>query len=70
MSTILGLDIGTEFVKAVLAKPDGKGNLEILAACKARQKEGSMHAGAISDISAVISTCEEALVKVEDVTGE
>ncbi|MBR5046388.1 pilus assembly protein PilM [Candidatus Saccharibacteria bacterium] len=70
MSTILGLDIGTEFVKAVLAKPDGKGNLEILAACKARQKEGSMHAGAISDITAVISTCEEALVKVEDVTGE
>ena len=70
MSTILGLDIGTEFVKAVLARPNKKGDLEILASAKARQKEGSMHAGAISDISAVISTCEEALVKVEDKTGE
>lgn len=70
MSTILGLDIGTEFVKAVLASPDKKGNLEILAAAKARQKEGSMHAGAISDIPAVISACEEALVEVEDKAGE
>lgn len=70
MSTILGLDIGTEFVKAVLAEPNKKGDLEILAAAKARQKEGSMHAGAISDIQAVISTCEEALVEVEDKAGE
>lgn len=70
MSTILGLDIGTEFVKAVLARPNKKGDLEILASAKAHQKEGSMHAGAISDIPAVISTCEEALVKVEDKTGE
>lgn len=70
MSTILGLDIGTEFVKAVLAEPNKKGDLEILAAAKARQKEGSMHAGAISDIQAVISTCEEVLVEVEDKAGE
>lgn len=70
MSTILGLDIGTEFVKAVLAEPNKKGDLKILAAAKARQKEGSMHAGAISDIPAVISTCEEALVEVEDKAGE
>ncbi len=70
MSTILGLDIGTEFVKAVLAKPSKKGDLEILAIGKAHQKHGSMHAGAIADIPAVISTCEEALVQVEDKTGE
>ncbi|MBR0242677.1 pilus assembly protein PilM [Candidatus Saccharibacteria bacterium] len=70
MSTILGLDIGTEFVKAVLAKPNKKGDLEILATAKSHQREGSMHAGAISDISAVISTCEEALVEVEDKVGE
>lgn len=70
MSTILGLDIGTEFVKAVLARPSKKGNLEIIATAKSRQHEGSMHAGAISDITAVISTCEEALVKVEDKAGE
>lgn len=70
MSTILGLDIGTEFVKAVLAKPGKKGELKILAAAKSKQQEGSMHAGAISDIPAVISSCEEALVQVEDRAGE
>ena len=70
MSTILGLDIGTEFIKAVLAKPGKKGELKILAAAKSKQQEGSMHAGAISDIPAVISSCEEALVQVEDRAGE
>jgi cell division protein FtsA len=70
MSTILGLDIGTEYVKAVLAKPDKKGALEILGVGKAHQKEGNMHAGAIADIPAVVATCEEALVQVEDESGE
>ena len=70
MSTILGLDIGTEFVKAVLAKPTGRGGLKILVAAKAPQQEGSMHAGAISDIPAVVAACEDALVQVEDKAGE
>lgn len=70
MNTILGLDIGTEFVKAVLAKPSKKGNLEILGIGKARQAEGNMHAGAIADIPAVVATCEDALVKVEEEAGE
>ena len=70
MSTILGLDIGTEFVKAVLAKPGKKGNLEILGIGKAKQAEGSMYAGAVADISAVVATCEKALLQVEETTGE
>ncbi len=70
MRTILGLDIGTEFVKAVLARPAKKGNLEILGVGKAKQKDGSMYNGAIADIPAVVATCEEALVKVEDESGE
>lgn len=70
MSTILGLDIGTEFVKAVLGKPGKKGNIEILGVAKVRQKEGNMYNGAIADIPAVVATCEEALVKVEDQSGE
>lgn len=70
MSTILGLDIGTEFVKAVLARPAKKGNLEILGVGKAKQKDGSMYNGAIADIPAVVATCEEALVKVEDESDE
>ena len=70
MSTILGLDIGTEFVKAVLAKPTKNGNLEILGVGKARQVEGNMHAGAVADIPAVVNVCEEALVQVEEQAGE
>lgn len=70
MSTILGLDIGTEFVKAILAKPGDHGELEILAAAKSRQRDGSMYAGAISDIPAVVAACENALVAVEDRAGE
>ncbi len=70
MNTILGLDIGTEFVKAVLARPTKKGDLEILGIGKAKQSEGNMHAGAIADIPAVVATCEEALVKVEDQAKE
>lgn len=70
MSTILGLDIGTEFVKAVLARPTKKGDLEILGVGKARQVDGNMHAGAVADIPAVVNVCEEALVKVEEQAGE
>ena len=70
MSTILGLDIGTEFVKAVLARPDKKGNLKILGVGKAKQTEGNMYNGAIADIPAVVGVCEEALVKVEEQAGE
>lgn len=70
MSTILGLDIGTEFVKAVLARPAKKGDIEILGVAKVKQQDGSMFSGAIADIPAVVSTCEEALVKVEDQSGE
>lgn len=70
MSTILALDIGTEFVKAILAKPSKKGRLEILGVGKARQVEGNMHAGAVADIPAVVNVCEEALVKAEEQAGE
>lgn len=70
MSTILALDIGTEFVKAILARPNKKGNLEVLGVGRARQVEGNMHAGAVADIPAVVSVCEDALVQVEEQAGE
>lgn len=70
MSTILGLDIGTEFVKAVLARPVKKGDLEILGVGKARQSEGSMFNGAVADIPAVVATCEKALNEAETEAGE
>jgi cell division protein FtsA len=70
MSTILALDIGTEFVKAILAKPSKKGVLEILGVGKAKQADGNMHAGAVADIPAVVSVCEKALLQVEEQAGE
>ena len=70
MNTILGLDIGTEYVKAVLAKPDKKGNLAVLGVGKAKQQEGSMIAGAIADIPAVVAVCEKAIYEVEQEAGE
>lgn len=70
MSTILGLDIGTEFVKAVLARPNKKGELEILGVAKSKQTEGNMYNGAIADIPAVVTVCEDALVKVEEQAHE
>ncbi len=70
MSTILALDIGTEFVKAILARPGKKGKLEILGVGKAKQLDGNMYAGAVADIPAVVSVCEEALVDVEKQAGE
>lgn len=70
MSTILALDIGTEFVKAILARPSKKGELEILGVGKAKQTEGNMSAGAVADIPAVVEVCEEALVEVEEQAGE
>lgn len=70
MSTILGLDIGTEFVKAVLARKTKNGDLEVMGVGKARQQEGNMHAGAVADIPAVVAVCEDALAQVEDQAGE
>lgn len=70
MSTILGLDIGTEFVKAVLARPNRRGDLEVLGVAKAKQAEGNMWGGAIADIPAVVNVCEDALLKVEKQAGE
>ena len=70
MNTILGLDIGTEFVKAVIARPNKKGKLEILGIGKAKQTDGSMYDGAVADIPAVVATCEKALKQAEDQSGE
>ena len=68
MSTILALDIGTEFVKALIAKK-GKGTMKIVGVGKAHEAPTNMYAGAISDISGVAKTCEEALVKAEEMAG-
>ncbi len=66
---ILGLDIGTEFVKAVIGAKQKDGTLKIIGVGKSHQSMGNMYAGAIADIPGVISVCEKALSKAEDMAG-
>lgn len=70
MSTILALDIGTEFVKAVIAKSNRKGELDVIGVGRAKQAPTNIFAGAIADIPAVISVCEKALLDAEEEAGE
>ncbi len=65
---LVGLDIGTEFVKALIAKVDGE-NLEIVGVGRKRQAVSDMHSGAIADISGVVRNCEEALAQAEEEAG-
>jgi cell division protein FtsA len=65
---IVGLDIGTEFVKALIAKINGD-TLEIVGVGRARQDVSDMHSGAIADIAGVVQNCEEALAQAEEQAG-
>ena len=70
MNTILALDIGTEFVKAIIARPSKRSDIEILGVGRSKQLDGSMYAGAIADIPAVVAACEEAVDQAEKQSGE
>ena len=65
---LVGLDIGTEFVKALIARVNGE-TLEIVGVGRARQDVSDMHSGAIADIAGVVRNCEEALAQAEDQAG-
>jgi cell division protein FtsA len=65
---LVGLDIGTEFVKALVAKVSGDG-LEIVGVGRAHQELSDMQAGAISDIGAVVRNCDAALGQAEQQSG-
>lgn len=66
---LLSLDIGTEFVKAVIARQNKDDTLEIIGVGRAHQDPSNMHAGAIADIGAVVATCEKALSDAEKQAG-
>ena len=65
---LLALDIGTEYVKALIAKK-GKNTLKIVGVGKAHEAPINMYSGAIADIEGVAQTCEEALAKAEEMAG-
>lgn len=68
-STILALDIGTAYVKAVIARQSKSGTLDIIGVGRARQSPNNMYSGAIADIPAVVSVCERALSQAERMSG-
>lgn len=65
---LVGLDIGTEFVKALIARVEGD-TLEIIGVGRARQDLSDMHGGAIADIGGVVRNCEDALSQAEQQAG-
>ena len=65
---LLALDIGTEYVKALIAKKS-KGDIHIVGVGKAHEAPTNIFAGAIADIEGVTKTCEEALYKAEEMAG-
>ena len=65
---LVGLDIGTEVVKALIAEVKGD-ELEIIGVGRKQQEMGDMHLGAIADIAGVVQNCEAALTEAEDQAG-
>jgi cell division protein FtsA len=65
---IVGLDIGTEYVKALIAKINGD-SIEIVGVGRAHQELADMHSGAIADIAGVVRNCEDALSQAEEEAG-
>jgi hypothetical protein len=65
---LLALDIGTEFVKALIARIEGD-ELKIIGVGRAHQELSDMHSGAIADIGGVVRNCELALSDAEAQAG-
>ncbi len=59
------LDIGTEFVKALVVKREENKGI-VLGVGKVRQSVTHMQAGAVADIQSVIDNCDRALSEAED----
>ncbi|OIP81581.1 hypothetical protein COT83_05285 [Candidatus Peregrinibacteria bacterium CG10_big_fil_rev_8_21_14_0_10_44_7] len=64
----LSLDIGTEFVKALVCDARGRTGA-VLGFGKRRQNLGEMQSGAVTDISGVIENCRDAIYEAEKMAG-
>lgn len=65
---LVGLDIGTEYVKALIARVE-KDDLRIIGVGRKHQALHDMQAGAIADIGAVVRNCDAALSEAEEQAG-
>lgn len=67
---IVALDIGTEFVKALVGKVSKEsGDITVIGVGRAHQSLSDMQAGAIADIASVVSNCDKALNDAETQAG-
>ncbi len=65
---VVALDVGTEFVKALIGKVTGS-SVEIIGVGRAHQQLSDMQAGAIADIGGVVQNCNDALAQAEEQAG-
>lgn len=66
---LVALDIGTEFIKALIGKIEPGGGVNIIGVGRYRQGLSDMQAGAIADIAAVVENCDKALNQAEAQAG-
>src|ERR1700716_1930046 len=59
------LDIGTEFIKALIIRREGDNGI-VLGVGRQQQSYADMVSGAVADIQAVIDNCNTALEHAED----
>lgn len=65
---LVSIDIGTEYVKALIAEMKDD-RLEVIGVGRKHQEMSDMHSGAIADIAGVVQNCEAALTEAEDQAG-
>jgi cell division protein FtsA len=65
----VALDIGTEFVKALVFKIGESGKAHIVGVGRQRQRLGDMQGGTVTDIGGVVENCAKALDKAEEMAG-
>ncbi len=65
---LVALDIGTEFVKALIGKVTDDG-IDIVGVGRTHQELSDMQAGAIADIQSVVKNCDDALSQAEEQAG-
>lgn len=65
----ISLDIGTEFVKALIFKVEEDGRGYVLGVGRQRQKLSDMQGGTVTDIHGVIRNCEAAIERAGEMAG-
>ncbi|HET6924734.1 MAG TPA: cell division FtsA domain-containing protein [Candidatus Saccharimonadales bacterium] len=66
---LVALDIGTEFVKALIGRVQADGSIDIIGVGRRHQALTDMQAGAIADIAGVVDNCDKALSEAEAQVG-